>query len=237
MFGRFKNLLYLCTQKSEIFLMTTLNKSIMDTRTIELKASNPRELCELKQKVNAEMQDFVFKWLENHKDEYEYRNLCYSANSDLSHLMEIVKTAEPRVMTQIKEKFVEEVQNLILWHYKLSMKCGEYNNNFQLADNTEDDITPFVEQYESNPADFFDFNLLVWLKKPKKQRKEGWNEILLCSCDTDTEPEATDSSLVIGKDNVMKVMPSPEIVKIGYKPIYPLGIDMTPCMEKAKCLV
>ena len=208
----------------------------MDTKTIELKASNPRELCELKQKVQAEMQDFVFKWLENHKDEYEYGRLCYSANSDLNHLMEIVKTAKPRLITQIKEKFVEEAQNLILWHYKLSMKWGEYNEKFQLVDGVEDETTSFVEQYESNPADFFDYNLLIWLKKPKKQRKERWNEILLCSCDTDTEPEATGSSLEIGKDNVMRVIPSPEIVEIGYKPIYPLGIDMTPCMEKAKCL-
>lgn len=208
----------------------------MDTKTIELKASNPRELCELKQKVQAEMQDFVFKWLENHKDEYEYSHLCYSATSGLNHLMEIAKTAKPRVMTQIKEKFVEEAQNLILWHYKLSMKLGEYNNIFQLADNTEDDITPFVEQYEGNPADFFEYNLIKWLKMPKKQRKEGWNEILLCTSDTDTEPEMTGSSLVIGKDNVMRVMPSPEIVKIGYKPIYVMGIDMTPCMEKVKCL-
>ena len=206
----------------------------MDTKTIELKASNPRELCELKQKVQAEMQDFVYKWLENHRDEYEYSRLCYSATSDLNHLMEIVKTAKPRLIRQIKEKFVEEAQNLILWHYKLSMKCGEYNENFQLADSTEDDVTPFVEQYESNPADFFDYNLLVWLKKPKKQRKEGWNEILLCSIDE--EPEATGSSLKMGKDNVLRVIPSPEIVKIGYKPIYPLGIDMTPCMEKVKCL-
>lgn len=206
----------------------------MVTKTIELKASNPRELCELKKKVQAEMQDFVFKWLENHKDEYEYRHLIYSATSNLSHLMDIVETAKPRIMTQIKEKFVEEAQNLILWHYKLSLKWGEYNEKFQLADNTEDEVTPFVEQYESNPEDFFDYNLMKWLKMPKKQRKEGWNEILLCS--SDTEPEATGSSLVIGKDNVMKVIPSPEIVKIGYKPIYPLGIDMTPCMVKVKCL-
>lgn len=206
----------------------------MDTKTIALKASNPRELCELKQKVQAEMQDFVFKWLENHKDEYEYSHLCYSATSSLSHLMEIVETAIPRIMTQIKEKFVEEAQNLILWHYKLSMKCGDYNEIFQLADGTEDEVTPFVEQYESNPADFFDFNLMKWLKMPKKQRKERWNEILLCS--SDTNPEFTGSSLVIGKDNVMRVTPSPEIVKIGYKPIYPSGIDMTLCMEKVICL-
>ena len=208
----------------------------MNTKTIELKASNPRELCELKQKVQAEMQDFVFKWLENHKDEYEYSRLCYSATSDLNHLMEIVKTAKPCVMKQIKEKFVEEAQNLILWHHKLSMKCGEYDEKFQLADNTEDDVTPFIDQYVSNPADFFDYTLMKWLKTPKKQRKGGWNEILLCSGDTDTEPEMTGSSLDIGKDNVLRVMPSSEIVKMGYKPIYPLGIDMTPCMEKVKCL-
>lgn len=206
----------------------------MSTKTIELKASNPRELCELKQKVQAEMQDFVFKWLENHKDEYEYSHLCYSATSDLNHLMDIVQTAKPRIMTQIREKFVEEVQNLILWHYKLAMKLGEYCSTFQLSDNTEDDVTPFVEQFESNPEYFFDSTLMDWLQKPKNQRKDGWNEILLCFNDRDKE--LTGSSLVIGKDNVMKVMPSPEVVKIGYKPIYPLGIDMTPCMEKVKCL-
>ena len=216
--------------------MTTLNKSIMDTKTIELKASNPRELCELKQKVQAEMQDFVFRWLENHKDEYEYRHRIYSATSNLTHLMDIVETAKPRIMTQIKEKFVEETQNLILWHYKLSLKLGEYNEKFQLADGTEDETTPFVEQYVSNPADFFDYTLMKWLKMPKKQRKERWNEILLCSSDTDTEPELTGSYLELGKDNVLRVTPSSEIVKIGYEPIYPLGIDMTPCMEKVKCL-